>query len=201
MHTVTNEGRDVNLRSIANVVVVRVLAIAALPHFLAVVLIGSELGLDVSLNEIVHVEDVLGAILARLLTRTGHAAVGGAQLEVHEALLVQAIVVLAIVVVVVIVIVVVVVLTAKVSTVVLVRHGALLELDGVANDPVGVLVVVVLVVETTRRGEDAAAQGGRGGDVVGGNLDGLAGGADAQGGEEGDGAEVHDDAAVIVDTD
>jgi len=143
----------------ANVVVVRVFTIAALPHFLAVVLIGSELGLDVSLNERVHVEDVLSAILARVLLRAGHAAVGGAKLEVHEALLVHAIVVLAIIVVVVVVVVVVAVLTAKVSTVVLFRHGALLELDGVASDP-GVLVVVVVVVETTRRGEDAVAQGG-----------------------------------------
>lgn len=74
----------------------------------------------------------------------------------HKTLLVHAIVVLAVVVLVVLVVV-VAVLAAKVSTVILFGHGAVLKPDRVVDYPSALLVVVV-VLNTTRGGEDATAE-------------------------------------------
>ncbi len=143
------QAKKHNLLSLACVIIVGVLTVAAFPHSLAVVLLSSKLGVNVRVHELIHVNDIVRPVRARSGSR---ATASWAKLEVNKTLLIQTIEVLSV-----IFVVVVVVVVAEVATVVLVRRGALLEPDGVAGDPAEVVVIVVVVVEQTSGGEDAAA--------------------------------------------
>jgi len=154
-HLTRNKG--LYLRSVARAIIIGVITVAVLPYFLTFILFGSHLCLDVGIHERIHINDVLSTVLASLCLGASRASVGGAKLEVHKTLLVHAIVVLAVVVLVVLVVV-VAVLAAKVSTVILFGHGAVLKPDRVVDYPSALLVVVVVVLNTTRGGEDATAE-------------------------------------------
>ena len=103
----------------------------------------------------------------------------------HKTLLVHAVEPIAIVVVVVVII---STLASKVSTVVVLRGGTLLELDTVAADP---CVGSVIVLEGTSFGEEATAEVGGGRDVVRRDLNRFACRGRSNGGDEGERAEEH----------
>ena len=83
---------EIHLLLLACFVIVGVLAVAILPHHLAVVLLGFHLALEVSLHKQAHVNNVVGTVGA-----TGAAVTGGAKFEVDETLLVHSVEVLAII--------------------------------------------------------------------------------------------------------
>jgi len=155
----------------ACLVVVGVVAVAVLADAFAVVFLGIHFAFHVGVDEFVHVNNVIGTILAGRRT-----AVRRTKLEMNEPLLIHPIVPIPVIVIV-IVIIVVIPLTAEVSPVIIMGRRALLELDGVIGYP----GEVVVSVEATSAGEEGSSDAGGGGDAVGGRVDLLGGGGEAKG--------------------
>mmetsp|Transcript_30482 Transcript_30482/g.65857 ORF Transcript_30482/g.65857 Transcript_30482/m.65857 type:complete len:233 (+) Transcript_30482:2365-3063(+) len=166
------------IEACVGIALVLIIVVAVLPGHLTVVLLSIQLRLNERLHEHIHINH----IICSTVTATG-ATSSRTKLVMHKTLLVHAVVILTTI----IIIATTILLAAKVSAVVIIRCGALLELDGVSGDP----GEVVVTVELTGGGEDARAESGGCGDVGVGKFNGLAGRGGIEGGEDGDGTEHH----------